>query len=173
MKRVCAGLLAFCLLVTCGCAGTGQQPYMHVVDGAYNLTPQEYINLMNQTMDDQEDGDYLTLPNWEDRKTEHTINITISFDITFDLNDDGKIVRIAYHWKNTTEAANTAAFLVGVTISMLSTSSDEANEIAKQLDMFKTGKRSYENTCIMNGSEFYYLSGSYGEHNWFSVDVSE
>lgn len=172
MKRFCAGLLAFCLLVMCGCTSENQKSIMYVVDGAYNLTPQEYIDLMNQTMDNQKDSDYLALPNWAERQA-HTISVTLSFDISFDVNDEEKITRISYHWKNTTEAANTAVFLVGVTINILTTSENQGNEIVEQLDMLNFQKKSYEKTYDSNGSHFYYLSAEYGEHNWFSVDICD
>lgn len=172
MRRIFAGLLALCLLTMCGCSGGNQKPIMYVVDGAYNLTPQEYIDLMNQTMDNQKDGDYLTLPNWDERVV-HTINVTLSFDIRFDVNDEGKITGISYHWKNTTESANTAVFLVGVTINILTASENQGNEIAEQLDMLNFQKKSYEKTYNANGSHFYYLSAEYGEHNWFSVDICD
>lgn len=171
MRRFCSGLLAFFLLLMCGCSGGGaRKPIIYVVDGAYNLTPQEYIDLMNQTTDRQEDGDYLILPNWDERVA-HTVNVTLSFDIGFEENDEGRITSIAYHWKNTTEAANTAAFLVGATINMLAVSDKQGNEIVNQLDMFNFEKKTYEKTYDVNGNHFYYMSANYGEHNWFSVNI--
>lgn len=170
MKRMVSSLLVVCLVVICGCSGSSQGSGVHIVDGAYNLTPEEYITMMNQTMAAQEDGDYLTIPDW-DEAVANSIFVTLSFDVGFGVNEEGKITRIAYHWKNTTEAANTAAFLVGVTINMIA--AENANDVAEQLNMFDFKKKSYENTCEMNGSSFYYLSAEYGDHNWFSVDVIE
>lgn len=170
MKRIYVGLLAVCLLVMCGCSGGSQQSLMYVVDGAYNLTPQEYIDLSNQLLEEQADGNYLTIPNW-DTAAANTVYVTLSFDIGFKVNDEGKITRISYHWKNTTEAANTAAFLVGATIGMIS--AKNGDKITEQLDMYNFNKKSIENTCEMDGSSFYYVSANYGEHNWFSVDIIE
>lgn len=145
---------------------------MYVVDGAYNFTPQEYIDLMNRTTKNQVDGEYLTLPNW-DEATAGSIWIALSFRIAFETNNDGKITRISYHWKSATEAANTAAFLVGVTITILTTSEGQGDNIIEQLDMFNFSKKSYENNCDVDGNHFYYMSANYGEHNWFSVDISD
>lgn len=173
MKRFGAGLLAFCLFLMCGCSGESapkDKNIMYIVDGAYNLTPQEYIDLMNQNLEAQEDGDYLTIPNW-DEAVGSAISPTISFDIRFSVTEDGKITRISYHWKNTTEAANTAVFLVGATIGMIST--ENGKEIIEKLDMLNFSKKSYETTFEMDGSDFYYMSAEYGEHNWFSVEISD
>ena len=170
MKRLITGLLAFCLIAMCGWNDGSRKPTMYPANGAYNLTPQEYIDLANKTTGRQKDGDYLKIPDWDERAA-HTVDVTPSFNITLSENDEGKITRISYHWKNTTEAANTAVFLVGVTINMLTTSEKQAKEVAAQLDMFKAQKRSYETEYDANGSHFYYLSADYGEHNWFSADV--
>lgn len=172
MKRLGAWVLAFCLLMLCGCSYKGQRSGMDIVDGAYIYTPQEYIDLMNQTLENQKDYDYLTIPNW-DEDTAGFIWVTISFYIDFDVNDSGKITGISYHWENNTESANTAVFLIGATINILTSSDDQGNEVMEQLDMFNFQKKSYEKTCDINGSHFYYLSADYGEHNWFSVDVIE
>lgn len=147
MKRFCAGLLAFCLFTMCGCSSKEQEPIMYIVDRAYNLTPQEYIDLMNQAMESQEDGDYLTLPNWNEA-TAKSIWITLSFRIAFDVDDNGKITCISYHWKNTSEASNTAAFLVGATINMLTVSESQGDEIVEQLDMFDFQKKHMKNLAM-------------------------
>lgn len=168
MKRFCAGLLALYLFMMCGCSsGSAQKNIMYVVDGAYNLTPQEYIDLVNQALGDQ-DKDYPKIPDWDSSKASLEIGSFFT-QLYLHTNDEGKITRISYHWEITRDQnqVDAAYFMAGLTIGMISL--DHMTEIEEELDMLRTGKSSYINECDMDGSNFHYTCSGYGKYNILSI----
>lgn len=174
MKRIWAGLLALCLLIMCGCSNAGvpkDKNIMYVVDGAYNLTPQEYIDLVNQALD-REQKDYAKIPDWDG--SEPSVEIGSFFTrLSFDTNNEGKITRIHYDWQITRDQkqVDAAYFMVGITIGLISL--DGINEIEAKLDMLRTGKSSYINECDAEGSHFYYTCAGYGKYNLLTITPSK
>ena len=170
MKRICVGLLTVCLFVTCGCSGSTQKQRMYVVNGAYNLTPQEYIDLSNQFMESQKDGEYFLIPDWDTAEA-NKVYVTESFYISFKVNDEGKITRILYQWRGLTEESYSAAFLIGATMEMISPGNGDI--ISEQLDLFNSSEKSIDNNYAIDGSLFYYTSLNYRRAESFSVYVIE
>lgn len=176
MKRVCAGLLAFCLLVMCGCSsGNTNKNIMYVVDGAYNLTPQEFIDLINQVIEGQDNADYKPISDFEE--SDKSINIGgIHSSIRFSTNEAGKISEIKYEWNIYNFYAEEATFLVGVTIQMLSAENGQA--ILDELKMMnpnmqQTGQSSYKTSCSIDGSDYEYYSFGNMKYNWLTIHPSE
>lgn len=176
MKRFCAGLLAFCLVMTCGCSGGGaQKPIMYVDAGAYNLTPQEFIDLINQTIAEQDNTDYKAISDFEE--SGKTINIGgIHSSICFSTNTEGKISEIKYEWNIYNFYAEEAAFLVGVTIQILSPKNAQTvlDELKMMdLSMQKPGHSSYETSYSIDESDYEYFSFGDGKYNWLTIHPSE
>ena len=173
MKRFCTGLLAFCLFVMCGCSSGSTQKnknIMYVVDGAYNLTPQEYIDLMNQYLR-AEGADYPQIPDWDD--SEISIDIGSFFtQLSFSTNSEGRITRIHYDWQITKDQkqVDAAYFMIGLTIGMISP--QHTTEIENELNLLGTGKSSYITECDVEGSHFYYTCAGYGKYNLLSISPS-
>ena len=169
MKRIVACLLAVCLLVLPSCSGQPKKSAMYPVNGAYNLTPQEYIDAVNAIVEKQGDSRYKTIPDFEE--SGKAISVWgINIEVKIDTNDAGKITQIKYEWTITSlEVATAATFLVGLTIGMLSSSSDNADTIIDQLDMLATGYSSYETSCTMDGSDYDFFCFGGGKYNWLTI----
>lgn len=172
MKRFCAGLLAFCLFVMCGCSGGGaQKPIMYVVDGAYNLTPQEFIDIVNQVIKENGDSDYEELSDYSE--SDSKVNIGgIHSSIQFTTNAVGKISEIKYEWNIYNFYAEEATFLVGVTIQMLSPQNGQT--VLDELSMMnsgmqKPGQSSYETFCSVDESDYSYFCFGNMKYNWLTI----
>ncbi len=166
MKRIVSGLLALLLLVMCGCSGGSAQTNkntMYVVDGAYNLTPQEYIELINSSIEGQNAG-YPLIPDWDEDALYLAIDNRF-IQLSLKINDKGKITDIHYHWeiKNQTQT-DAAYFMAGLTIGM-AVGAENSQSVYDALEMTKTGVSSHINECDKNGNHFYFISYGYGKYN--------
>lgn len=164
------GLAVLLSIGLCSCQGqknnAAKNSEMYVVTDAYNLTPQEYIDRVNEIVESTGDSRYKTIPDFE--KSGSVIYVSLPISVTIDTNDAGFITRIKFDWKSTSSATQTAAtFLVGTTICMLSV--DNADAIIEQLDMTATGVSSYETTCTMDGSTYDYFVFGDGKYNWLTI----
>lgn len=166
MRRGITGFLIFCLLVSCGCSGGDEQKnknIMYVVDGAYNLTPQEYIDLVNFTIESQ-NLDYPMIPDWD----ENAILLEIDhrfIELSLKTNDSGKITDIRYHWEiKDQKQADAAYFMAGLTIGMV-VGPENSQSVYDDLEMTKTGVSSYTNECDKGESHFYFISYGHGKYN--------
>lgn len=174
MKKKTAFVLA-CLMslaALCSC-GQSDKSAMYPVDGAYNLTPQEYIDAINANVENQGDSRYKTIPDFE--ASGEAISVWgMNIEVKIDTNDSGYITQIKYEWIiGSLEISNAATFLVGLTISMLS--ADNSESIIDQLDMLRTGftGSSYETNCTMDGSNYSFFCFGNGKYNWLTITPLE
>ena len=173
MKRFCAGLLAFCLLITCGCTAISQKPAMYVVDGAYNLTPQEFIDRVNQHVKAQNDSEYKTIPAFE--KSGEEIEITRGLHLEIETNEAGQIFKIQFSWIGQySDAVKNAGLLMGTTIGLL-TNEKDGDAVIEELNMMDPEKSGYDSYSGCNGSRFWYSSVERAKYNFLTIqpDISE
>lgn len=168
MKRFCAGLLVFCLFMMCGCSGSGgQKPIMYVVDGAYNLTPQEFIDQINQRAAAQTDGEYMTIPAFE--KSGEKIEISRGLDLEIEANEEGQTTKIEYSWIGQySDAVKNVGFFMGVTFGLL-TNEKDGNAVIKELNMMDPEQSGYDSFSNCNGSTFWYSSVENAKYNFLTI----
>lgn len=168
MKRLGALVLALGLLALCGCSGGGAQKSIMYVDGdAYNLTPKEYIDLINASIEDQ-NADYPLIPAWD----EDALSLEIDnrfIKLSIKTNENGKITEIGYDWEIKSQKQTDAAlFMAGLTIGMTA-GAENSQSVYDALEMTKTGVSSHINECDENGSHFYFISSGHGKYNSLNV----
>ena len=170
MRRFCAGLLALCLLMMYGCSSGGTQKNkstMYVVDGAYNLTPQEFIDCVNQYVAAQNDSEYVKIPAFE--KSGEDIKITRGLDLKIETNEAGKIIKIEFSWIGQySDAVKNVGLLMGITIGLLSNETD-GNTVIEELNMMDPEKSGYDSYSGCNGSTFWYTSVETAKYNFLTI----
>lgn len=194
MKKVITIILVFALVLLTGCGESKPATVLYVENDAYNLTPQEYIDLMNSSIE-QQDANYPTIPNWDVNSESMEIGMWVDRsdiyadndgDITkcsnvgtwfnelrIETNADEKIIGICYEWEiKDQELTDAAYFMAGLTIGM-AVGPENIQTVYDALDMAKTGVSSYINECDNNGSHFYFTSYGYGKYNYLHISPVE
>ena len=171
MKKGITFIIVFALILLSGCEKNKPATVLYVENDSYNLTPQEYIDLMNSSIK-QQDANYPTIPDWDEESTLLEID---KWFTTLDMktNGNGKITRISYHWEvKNQEQTDAANFMAGLTIGM-AVGPENIQTVYDALDMTKTGVSSYINECDNNGSHFYFMSYGYGKYNDLYISLAE
>lgn len=170
-KKAVEIFLACSLAFLASCGESRPATVLYVENDSYNLTPQEYIDLMNSSIE-QQDANYPTIPDWDEDSA--SLEIGSWFNrLSIEENDDGKITRISYHWEvKNQEQTDAAYFMAGLTIGM-AVGPENIQTVYDALDMTKTGVSSYINECDNNGSNFYFMSYGYGRYNDLHISPVE
>lgn len=168
MKRICVGFLAVCILVISGCSSDSAKPFMYVIDGAYNLTPQEFINRVNQHVEARNNSKYVKIP--EFKESGEKIDITRGLHLNIATNDAGKIIKIEFSWIGIYSDANeNAGLLMGTTIGLL-TDEESGNRVIQELDMMNPEKVEYQSYSGCNESTFWYSSYQTAKFNFLTIE---
>lgn len=140
---------------------------MYVVNGAYNLAPQEFIDYINECVEAQNDSKYKTIPPFEESGKK--IDIISGVSVTFETNDAGKISKIEYSWVGTySDTISVIGLLMGITIGSLTPETDQ-DAILEELNMMSMEKSSYDTYSEANGSTFWYSSVEYAKYNFLTI----
>jgi hypothetical protein len=140
---------------------------MYVINGAYNMTPQQHIDRINELVENENDSRYKTIPDYDPEASSIRI-VSVYLEVSIDTNDDGYITAIEYSWETSSKSVQTAAtYLVGMTICLLAP--DDAEAIVDHLDMTATGYPIYDTSYVANGTDFVYSAIVYGKYNTFTV----
>lgn len=165
MRRIFAGLLAFYLLIMCGCSGATQTIY--VADGAYTLTPQELIDRVNEYVETRDNDKYKTIPAFE--KSGEDIEITRGLNLSIETNEAGKIIKIQFSWIGQySDAVENAGTLMGIVIRLFANEKD-SNTIIEELNMMDPERSGYDSYSKCNGSTFWYSSVEYSKYNFLTI----
>lgn len=162
---LCIILVIFLLM---GCEAK-PQPIMPVSNGAFILTPQEYIDHMNNVVEDQNDSRYLSIPEFEE--SDKTIDIDwIDLTLTLSTNSDGKIEKIQYKWHSSrTNADRNVNLYLSATIYMTSASSEVGQAVFDNLDIGDSRTPKYSTSYTTNGVQYEYSVWGYGEYNTITI----
>lgn len=169
MKRTISFILATIFLITVfsSCSPKNKSA-MYVVDGAYNLTPQEYIDAMNQHIENQADDRYKTISDFVNSGEEIEI-LSFRLTVEFETNDDGKISRITYNWDAVNASIITAAtMLIGSTIGMISP--DDGENVIQSLDMMNPNYPKYSTEAASGETVYKYSVYGYGDYNTLVIE---
>lgn len=165
-KSVLSGLL--CILLLCGCASNSSSPELSAENGSFSLTPQEYIDKINEVVQLQEDSRYLEIPDFEASGD----NIEIIFlDLNLELTTDenGYLTKIFYTWDaGRKDIGYSLGLYLGFTCEMIAP--DEGDLIIDKLDMMDAVSEHYETSCTYNGIHFSYRMMGSGEFNYLTIE---
>lgn len=155
MKKIVAGLLALTLLLLSACGnGTNNSKTSIISNGAYNMTPQEYIDKINENVELQNDSRYLTVPPFEKSGDKLQIDF-IYCDLTLTTDENNNITKIHYTWDGTRrDIGYSIGMFCAVTFDTLSPGNIDA--IHAELDMMNVSSKNYETSATSNGSTFEY-----------------
>lgn len=157
------------LLVLTGC--TAPKAEMHVQDGAYSLTPQEYIDRINATVDAQGDSRYLSIPDFQASGDEIEIDF-IYLTVQLSTNESGNLTEIYYTWDWTQSGiGENLGLYLGCTFSLLGI--DDVNGTYDALDMMDTSYAGYETTYTENGTLFSYSMIGHGQFNYLTITPAD
>jgi len=167
MKKLLSLALALLMSVSLAACGSGNKPLMYISDNAYNITPEEYIGTLNETVEDQQDSRYLSIP--EFKNSDEDIDIDrMNLSLTLTTNDDGLITKISYDWDGTKEnVVGTVGLLLYTTCYMLSPETYESD--FDDLDLMDTSSNHYETYCNVNGTKLSYSTMENGKFNTLNI----
>lgn len=140
-----------------------------IKNGSYLLTPKEYIDFINQNVENMGDSRYLKIPDYvESGETIDIDFIYCSLKITEDGN--GNISNIAYYWDG---KRSDIGYSIGLYCSATFDyfSGGQIDEIFNKLDIMNLSVNQYETTCINNGSLYSYKK--MGEFNWLTISPEQ
>ncbi len=164
-KAISLSLLIIVVLSLAACSASKSNSLIE--NGAYNITPQEYIDKINSVVDDQEDSRYLHIPDFEDSGDSIDIDfIYLTLELT--TNDIGNITEIYYTWDGSRQDVGYSLGLyLGYTCELLGISNSDT--IFDKLDMMNYTSPSYETTCTENGTLFSYSTIGSGQFNYLTI----
>lgn len=167
MKKLVLPVLLSILLL-CGCTSNSKPPELSAGNGSFNLTPQEYIDKINEVVQLQEDSRYLEIPDFEASGD----NIEIIFlDLNLELTTDenGYLTKIFYTWDSGRKNIGYSLGLYfGLTFEMIAP--DEEDLIFDKLDMMDAASEHYETGCTYNGIHFSYSMMGSGQFNYLTIE---
>lgn len=138
---------------------------LRVSDNAFNMTPQQYINLVNSAIVAQGDSRYKTIPDFVESGEQIEI-CWINFTLALTTNEAGYISKFEFDWKLGSDSVNnTAPFVVGYTIGCICPG-EAADAVFSRLDMMDTTSPKYNTIATSNGVVFDYdcfYDGIYSE----------
>ena len=165
-KSVVPVLLSILLL--CGCTSNSKSPELSAGSSSFNLTPQEYIDKINEVVQLQKDSRYLEIPDFEASGD----NIEIIFlDLNLELTTDenGYLTKIFYTWDaGHKDIGYSLGLYLGFTCEMIAP--DEGDLIIDKLDMMDAASEHYETSCTYNGIRFSYRMMGSGEFNYLTIE---
>lgn len=144
---------------------------MYIENGAYNLTPQEYVDRINEVVEAQGDSRYTPIPEFQKSGDEIEIDfIYLTVEIT--TNDSGNITEIYYTWDGTRRGiGDNLSLYLGYTFELLGIS--DSSTVYETLDMMDYTYTAYETTYTENGTLFSYRMMGNGQFNYLTIEPSE
>lgn len=157
-------LISLFMFVSCG-NGSSDNSTVKIENGSYLLTPEEYIEFINQCVESTTDSRYLEIPEY----TESGESIDIDYihcTLTIEENENGNIYEIAYYWNgNRKDIGYSIGLYCSATFDYFS--GGQIDEIFDKLDMMNLSTNQYETSCTNNGSLYSYKK--MGEFNWLTI----
>ena len=164
MKKL-AAILCLLPILLAGCSAPSAD--MYVNEGAYNLTPQEYIDRINEIVTAQEDSRYKEIPDFLEAGDAIEIDF-IYLTVEISTDDAGKITEIYYTWDATqSDVGYSIGLYLGYTIDMLGISNSDT--VFDELDMMDTSSAGYETSYSENGTLFSYSTIGHGQFNYLTI----
>ena len=164
MKKLLAPL-SMLLILLVGCSAPSAD--MYIDGGTYNLTPQEYIDRINEIVAAQEDSRYKEIPDFLEAGDAIEIDF-IYLTVEFSTDDAGKITEIYYTWDATQgDVGYSIGLYLGYTIDMLGISNSDT--VFDELDMMDTSSAGYETSYSENGTLFSYSTIGHGQFNYLTI----
>lgn len=144
---------------------------MYIENNAYNLTPQEYINRINDMVAAQGDSRYISIPEFQESGAEIKIDF-FYLTVEFTTNNSGKISEIYYTWDGSRRnVGNNLSLYLGHTFEMLGIR--DSDMVYETLDMMDYNYTSYETTYTENGTLFSYSMIGNGQFNYLTISPSQ
>lgn len=167
MKKLVVPMVLSIALI-CGCTPSSSTPELYAIKGSFNLTPQEYIDKVNEIVQIQEDSRYLEIP--EFKESGDVIDI-IFLDLTLKLETDsnGYITEIKYTWDGYREGVG---YSLGLYLALTSDMIAPGNVdlIVNEMDMMDTSYNNYETSYTYNGIHFSYRMMGDGSSNYLTIE---
>jgi hypothetical protein len=170
MKNLFSFALALLLLVSlASCGGSKPEPAMKVEDGSFNLTPQEYIDYINNLIEAENDSRYLSIPDFT--KSEKSIDVKgNNLYLTLTSDSDGKLTEIRCHWNAKKQGTTSnAGFYLSASILMISADEDAPEKVVGELDMLDTVSPMYDTSYTLDGALYSYSTYGHGQYNTITI----
>lgn len=166
MKKAISLSLIFIIVLSLAACSAPKSNSL-IENGAYNITPQEYIDKINSVVEDQGDSRYLPIPDFQDSGDMIDIDfIYLTLELT--TNDAGNITEIYYTWDATRQGVGYSLGLyLEYTCQLLGISNSDA--VFDELDMMNYTSSSYETTYTDNGTLFSYSTIGNGQFNYLTI----
>lgn len=172
MKKIVAYILPIAMLLSLAACASSQGADLYVVNGHYNMGPQELIDAINYGIDQTGDSRYCKYPDFiasgETVKSEgkHIIGDD-NASLTLYTDGEQQLNKIVIEWvefRPSQEARNTYNFTVDAIIGGLAPRKSDSSAVFSALDMDAYGTNEYTTTTTVNGSRLTYkyrLNGMY------------
>lgn len=168
MKKILAVLLCICAVFLTSC-GSSSNPSVKIEDGAYVMTPENYISSLNQVVEDVGDSRYLKIPEY--LGSDESIEIdSIHCTLEITESENGNIANISYFWNGERkDIGYSVGLYFNATFDYFS--GGEQEEIFNKLDIMNLSTDQYETTCKNNGTLYSYKK--MGPYNWLTISPYE
>ena len=170
MKKISSlAVVLLSLFSLAACGGSKSEPAMKVENDSFSLTPQEYIDYVNNLIEIQDDSSFLTIPDFtESGKTIYIESTHLSLKLT--ANDGGKLTEIQWHWNaKKQDTTSNIGFYLGVSVLMVSANEDAQGEIVDGLNMFDTTPPEYDTSYTLDGVLYSYSTYGHGQYNTITI----
>lgn len=166
MKKAFSLLLLIIVVLSLAACSASKSNSL-IENGAYNITPQEYIDKINSVVEDQGDSRYLQIPSFQESGDKIEIDfIYLTLELT--TNDEGNITEIYYEWNAARQGIGYSLGLyLGCTCQLLGISNSDA--VFDELDMMDYTSSGYETTYTDNGTLFSYSTIGNGQFNYLTI----
>lgn len=170
MKKFSSLTAVLLLLISlAACSGAKPDSVMRVADGSFSLTPQEYIDYINNLIESQGGSDFLPIPDFTE--SEKTIDIeSTHLSLKLTANDDEKLTEIQWHWDaKKQDTTSNIGFYLGASILMISANEDAQEEIVNGLNMLDTAPPKYDTSYTLDGVLYSYSTYGHGQYNTITI----
>ena len=169
MKKFLVPLALLVLFTLASCGGAKPEPAMKVEDGSFSLTPQEYIDYINNLIEAQNDSHYLSIPDFTE--SEKSIDIKgVSLYLKLTANSDGDLTEIQCHWDAKKQGTTSnAGFYLSASILMISADEDASEKVVGELDMLDVVPPKYDTSYTLDGVQYSYSTYGHGQYNTITI----
>lgn len=166
MKRA-IGIPLISIVVLSLAACSAPKSNFLIEDGAYNITPKEYIDKINLVVEAQGDSRYLPIPDFLNSGDEIQIDfIYLTLELT--TNDAGNITEIYYTWDaSRQDIGYSLGLYIGYTCELLGI--NDSDTVFDELDMMDYTSSGYETTYTENNTLFSYSTIGHGRFNYLKI----
>ena len=134
---------------------------------AYNLTPQQYIDLLNRAVSRQNDTRYWPVPPFAGSGWPIDIGGGAA-TLTLTANAQGLLTRLEWAWDAARkDAEKSVGLYLRATVSMLSP--QHVDDVLEKLDMLDDACESYETHAQDGGSKFHYRASDNARTNTLAI----